>query len=375
VADAGHRLVAWGSFIGWLFTCVLAVLVFLSLPALQNSNVPSPAIPHPASDWAADFPDRVDRVTAALSQLALPLPTPTTVQQGAGAIRWLLRRYEATVPKPRDPDQVTKLFAATTGSAAGVTVGVAPDKDGATIKIGIDGLLTHSIALHWLAHNPQIAIVVADLGDNLLMARTAADIDAPLTFAIRPFRPFSKEVAQLVALFHREALLQLAAEADNERSEAGSPRLTAKADRATMQRWLGQNLAAVPNAIGFYGLGPLTEGTPERMQSMLAEAKERHFLIVTYGNTPDHGTCQAAASLGLACAARVSLVDSSENLGQMRHQLDAVLDQARTRGAAIAIVHATESSLAALRDALPSFTEAGVDIVPVSAVIRDISQL
>src|SRR3990172_8840007 len=125
LADLSHRRITWGSFAGWLFDCVLAVLVFVSLPALQNSSFPPIAIPRPASDWAADFPARVERVTAALSQMTLPLPTPTSLSQGAGSVRWQLRRYEATVPKPRDPAQIANLFAAVTAPTAGAAASVA----------------------------------------------------------------------------------------------------------------------------------------------------------------------------------------------------------------------------------------------------------
>jgi len=247
------------------------------------------------------------------------------------------------------------LFAAVTAPTAGAAASVALEDAGARVQIGIDGLLTHSIALHWLAHNPQLAIVVTGLGDNLLTARVAADIEAPLTLAIRPFQLFSIEVAQLAGLLHRETLLQVQA-------------VPATADHATIQRWLNQTVGAVPNVIGLYGLGTPAANTPEQLQLMLSLATEKRWLIVP-GTTPDAGICQVAASAGLACCGRVTLLDG-EDADDVRRQISAATEDARTHGLAVAAIPASASGLAAVRAALAEIAEAGVDIVPISTTVR-----
>lgn len=372
VAESSHRLITWGTIAGWLFDCLLALLVFLSLPALRMGNLPPAPIPRPAADWAADFPERVERVTAALSELALPLPTPVTLPQGAGAARWLLHRYETTLPKPQDPGQIAALFAPATRSTAGASISAAPENDGAKIQIGIDGLLTHTITLHWLAHNPHLAILITDLGDSLLNARLAADIEAPLSFAIRPGQSFSGEVAQLAALFQREALLQLPA-ANESQSREPVPPLGAKAGRAATPGWLQHTAATVPNAVGLYATDAGVGRSPEQLRSLLADTKQQHWRTFVWAGTSGPPPCEAPAAAGLMCASLARVLAPGADADQSARQFEAAIDEARRRGAALIALPSADVGLAALRAALPKIAAAGIDILPVSEVLADLN--
>lgn len=371
VAEDGHRLITWGAVAGWLFDCLLALLVFLSLPALQTANLPPAAIPRPNQDWAADFPDRVERVTTALAGLPLPLPTPLAVPQGSGVARWVLRRYEITMPKPQDLGQVAALFAAATNTTAGASITAAAENDGAKIQIGIDGLLTHTIMLHWLGRNPQLAILITDLGDNLLEARLMADLDAPLTFAIRPGQSFSNEVTQLAALFQRETLLQLSTDIESGGRRSSPP--GAKAGHGTTVGWLQRTAAAAPNAVGLYATDAGLLGTPEQLRSLLADAKQKQWRTFVWAASSDPAICQAAAAAGLACTPRLTVLDGSAEADQITALFGAVIDEARTRGTAIIALPGSDASLVALRVALPKIAAAGIDVVPVSVAVANLN--
>jgi polysaccharide deacetylase 2 family uncharacterized protein YibQ len=359
--------------LGFFLNCGLGVLIFLSVSELQQGpEAPVAVLPQLHSDWAADFPERIDRVTAALSQVALPFPTPTMASRGAGAIRWFHRRYEITLPKPEGSGKIAQWFDPARTAAPGVTLNVSEETDGATVQVGVDGLLTHTVALHWLPHRPRAVIIIGDLGSDLLIARALAGIDAPVTFAIKPFQPFSKEVAELATLFHREVLLQLEPEADHRPNSPPSPTPPASTDRGGLSRWLAQNLAAVPHAVGISSrFQPPFAGDHEHMQSLLKALKEKNLFVVGAGDASLHDTCEVAASMAVGCADNTVVLGDTDDEQVIQNELQAVVETARTRGDTIATGHATQATLVTLRAAIPTFAAAGVDVVPASTVVRD----
>jgi len=353
---------------------MLAALVFLIVSALREAGAP-PAVPAPApSNWAVDFPKRVERVSAALVQVPFPLPTPVVASQGAGKVRWLLRRYEVTVPKPPLSPSLAELFAPVRAAAPGVTVGVAEGVHGATVQIGVDGLLTHIVALHWLQHRSQLAIIVDDLGGNLLIARAFSEIEAPLAFAVTPFTPFAQEVAALAALFNREVLLR--AVRPGGAGEGGGAPAPASGGRAAFVRWFGNNMALLPQAIGLYGcFGLPTAPDPEALRWLLAEAKAKRLFVVEAGGSAAHTPCDVAASMQVACAADVVVVEAGNDEEALRRELASVLELARTRGQLIAVVPPLPSTVTVLQSVLPSVAASGIDLVPVSTIIKQAEKM
>ena len=368
VSEPTRPWLTWGGVVGFLCCGVLAVLVFLVMSALQDVDAPPAGPAQPQANWAADFPERVERVTEALGQVPLPLPTPSVASQGSGLARWSLRRYELTIPKPPPSPSLSRLFAPVRAAASGVTVGVSEEERGATVQIGIEGLLTHIVALRWLERRAQLAIIVDNLGANLLIARAFSGIDGRLTFAVTAFAPFAQEVGALAELFHREVLLGAAVPADTGEGAGVSP--PPSGGRPAFARWFGNTVAAVPQAVGIYGrfgLSPAPD--PERLRWLLAEAKARKLFLVEPGAPTDLTPCDMAAAAQVGCASDVVVLEAGDEEGEMRRQLEGVLAMARTRGQAIAVVPPLPSTVAALQSVLPAVAATGIDLVPVSTIV------
>ncbi len=323
----------------------------------------------PRTNWSADFPDRVEAVTAALSQLAVPLPTPATVAQGAGALRWTHRIYDVMLPKPDAGGSVEQLFDSVRRAASGVSVQATQGPDGAKIQVGIDGLLTHTLTVHWLGHAPRAAIIVDNLGNDLLLARALAGLPAPVTFAVRPGQAFSKEVAELATLFKQEVLLQLPD--DDDRLPGGAPALPSGKQRADLERWLEQSLDSVPHAVGMRSKPNLLFTTgADRTQWTLSFAKDKHLFLVDAAASAG-STCTFATPLAVGCAPTTIVLDDTDDAAKLGPQIDALLQNARTQGDAIALGHASPTLAAALASALPEFASAGIEVAPASVIVAD----
>ena len=369
------RLFGWSWPFGVIATAALAVLIHLSAISLQTGESPFAALPTPHSmtaghDWAAEFPVHIQHVTEALAQLAIPLPTPTVESQGAGAARWIHRIYELTLPAPAEPGAIQNMLDVLHDAAPGVTINVVQDATGAQAHVGVDGLLTHTLILHWLGRRPRVAIIIDDLGNDLRIARTLVGIQAPLTFSVMPFRPFSKEVAELAALFQREVLVHLPMEAENP-EEFGTQRiLHADAGRAEIVSSLDESLAGVPHAVGADNyMGSRLTSDRERMRWVLERLKEKGLFFVDARTTADSVGCDVAATVTVSCGRRDVFLDETDDEQAVRSQLQALLTTARTRGDAIAIGHPRPHTAAALQAGIADFAAAGVDIVPASTIV------
>jgi polysaccharide deacetylase 2 family uncharacterized protein YibQ len=350
----------------------LGILLYADVVLLQSDTAPTaaPSPPPSSGNWAAEFPARIDRVTQALAQLPIPLPTPREEPQGSGALRWELRRYELTLPAPETPGTIAALFAPIHTAVADATVNVSEDFGGAQVQIGVDGLLTHVLALHWLSRQPRAAIIIDDLGNDLRIARELGTLGAPLAFAVMPGRPFSKEVAELAALLGQEVLVHLPMEAESGGDYGADNVLRVEASRDAIVHAVDRELAAVPHAIGANNhMGSRFTADATRMRWVLERVKQAGLFFIDSRTTPRSVACEVAASLALPCAERSVFLDDVDDEAAVHTQLQELLALARTRGDVIAVGHPRPATVAALRAVLPDFAAAHIDIVPLSAIV------
>ena len=78
---------------------------------------------------------------------------------------------------------------------------------------------------------------------------------------------------------------------------------------------------------------------------------------------------ELARHLGLAAAGRDVFLDNDRQVGKILGQIDALIAKAGKQGSAVAICHPYPETLAALRQAAPSFRARGVELVPVRMLL------
>lgn len=331
--------------IDWIITWPL-MLVFAAMVFLTTEEIRTPVhdVPEPlwGPDWDARLPDRISAVTTALQQSALPLQAPVEERKGSGSLRWTHRRYEAGMPES-EREKVEAALALLRVVDPGVTATAAPVADGLEVQVGLDGLLIHTVHVHWETKptRPRLAVVIGGLGDDLRLARTCVGLDGPVALGVRPFRLFSKEVAELGHLFKREIVLHLDGTA-----EAGG---AVPAD-ATAAQALDAALASVPHAIGV--AGSMGESA-ERQREVQEEIQRRGLLLI--GGAPVVGIDQDVAG---------------KTLGE---QLGDLVATSRNPAGAIGIGGANEATLAALQAALSEWRAADVEVVSVSALVSPVA--
>lgn len=334
----------------WPLTLAFGAMVFLSARELNRGALEGEQVIG-GPGWAAELPRRIDAVTEALRQAPLTLPEPRQEQKGAGAVRWMHRSY-AVAARPEDHAKLEAAIRTLHQLDPGLTVTSAVVEGGVELRIGLDGLLTHTLALRWQTTtptprvSPQLAMLVAALGDNLKAARDAIDLGVPVALGVRPFRPFSKEVAELARHFGQEVWLDLS---------AGGPEGVAadlSAPPTPDFAYLDSALASVPYVVGVAqesGRGWLAEALVPELQ--------RRKLLYT-GPYPETGQPASTPTLEM-----VSIGSQSPE------QLAALGAHIRERGPIIAVSQ-DAASLEALRELVHGWRAAGVEVVPLSSLLR-----
>jgi len=308
------------------------------------------------------LPQNIDAVTAALVRLPIPLPTPEEHIRGAGRTRWNQRHYEVRMHAPEEPEQLRRWFDEIEQAAPAVAATIQQDATGATVQIGIDGLLTHTLALQWLGRQPRAALLLTGFGSDLRLAREAASIGLPLCLGIDPRAPFASQVAELARLANLEVIL-----------DAYEGHEVASDDTAVAPpNGLATDLDRLGTAIGVYDAGDAADPGKRRTGDIAWETmRERSLFLIDGGEETPGNRCTIAAKYRVPCIRRDVRLDTDEDAGSIQLQIESAMTLVRTRGNVLVVGRAAPATIAALRHVLPSLRTGNIEMARLSTVVAD----
>jgi polysaccharide deacetylase 2 family uncharacterized protein YibQ len=340
----------------WPLSAAFAALVFLAAEEIHHPTHEVAPTPPPAvggRDWNARLPGRIAAVDAALHRAPLQLPQAVEDERGSGPLRWTHRLYEIELPQAEQA-QAEAAIETVRGVDPGLAITAENTTDGSEVRVGLDGLLVSTLRFRWAEAaaakktRPRVAVVIGPLGDDLRVARQVVGIEAPVVLGVRPFRPFSREVAELGHMFDREVVVQL------DGSEA-QPEASDEPAEATGPPAVDDILASVPQAVGV----AWQAGTNQPDPHLREEIERRQLLFV--GERAPHAALPPPAVIVDAAAEGVAA------------QLGTLVERARSEGSVIIVGPPTEATLDTLTHVLPEWRAADVEIVPLSALTQPVN--
>lgn len=216
----------------------------------------------------------------------------------------------------------------------------------------------------------QLAIIIDDIGYNGPQGRRAADLDGAFTLAVLPFTPHTKELAQRAYRQGKEIMLH--APMSNTRDiPLGEGALISDMSYGDFITTLRADLANIPHLSGVNNhMGSQLTQEPEPMGWLMGELVEQQLYFVDSRTSAQSQAWTVAQAYGVPSTKRDVFLDNQRNVKAIHRQLLKAISLAKRHGSAIAIGHPYPETLDVLENTTRLFAESGVELVPVSHLLR-----
>ena len=218
---------------------------------------------------------------------------------------------------------------------------------------------------------PMIAIVIDDLGLDRKRSARMAKLPGPLTLS---FLTYAEDLAQQTRAARQaghELMLHVGMEPVSKTVDPG-PNVLLTGDGADeIRRRLRWGLDRFPGFVGVNNhMGSKFTENRDAMAVVLGELKKRGLLFLDSRTSAHSVGARLAHEMGVPAVARNVFLDNENDVAKVKARLAEVERIARRTGAAVAIGHPRDATLAALGEWLPALKDKGLVLVPLTAVVR-----
>jgi polysaccharide deacetylase 2 family uncharacterized protein YibQ len=216
----------------------------------------------------------------------------------------------------------------------------------------------------------MVALIIDDLGDRLRDGQRAIALPGQVTYSILPQTTYSRRFAELAHRQGKEVMLHQPMQAMVDRP-MGPGGLSIHMTRGDFVSTLRANLASVPHARGLNNhMGSLLTRHPGQMGWLMEELRQQDGLFFVDSTTTSQTVAlKVALEHQLPGLRRNVFLDHDRNEAVIRQQFARFTAQAKAIGSSVAIAHPYPETLLVLEEMLPTLTEQGIDLIPVSALI------
>ncbi|SEG79243.1 divergent polysaccharide deacetylase family protein [Marinobacterium lutimaris] len=223
-----------------------------------------------------------------------------------------------------------------------------------------------------LAERPKLVLIIDDMGLSLERGRAALALPGPITYAVLPFRPHSRELSLEATSEGKEVILH--APMENMRHlKLGPGALTPQQSREQMQQQLNAALDSIPEAIGVNNhMGSLLTQLDEPMSWVMEVIHNRGLFFIDSRTTADTRAMAVAHSAGVPSVERNVFLDNDLSVEAITHEFQRAVDLALTEGRAVVIGHPHPQTISVLQTMLPTLGELGIVQMSAAAYLNEI---
>ncbi|MEJ2620750.1 MAG: divergent polysaccharide deacetylase family protein [Candidatus Thiodiazotropha sp.] len=221
----------------------------------------------------------------------------------------------------------------------------------------------------------RIGLIIDDLGNQKSSGEQALDLPGSVTYAFLPLTPFAWELATKAHELNKEVMLHQPMESDLG-NRLGKGALTLAMPKPHFLATLRRSLASVPYAAGVNNhMGSLLTRDPTAMRWIMTELRRQGLYFID-SRTSKATVAERVAQRQLVNSARRDVfLDNVAEKSRISQQLQKLLSIARERGEAIGIGHPYGATLAVLQEELPKLKQQGIELVPISQILKHRSSL
>lgn len=218
----------------------------------------------------------------------------------------------------------------------------------------------------------EIAIVIDDFGFRQDMIQAFAAIRRPITFAVLPFKAYSKDAAVKAKASGHQVILHLPMEplSGIEPSELEATVKTGMTARQ-IQSLIDQATRDLPGIIGINNhQGSKATADRATMQNLMQVIKEKKWFFVDSRTHSRSVAAETAKAAGIRHTENDLFLDGVADRAYVQKQLRIAGEMAIKNGSVTVIGHARPTTVEALRETIPELEARGIRFVFVSQLVR-----
>lgn len=223
------------------------------------------------------------------------------------------------------------------------------------------------------ATKPKVALVVDDLGWSRGNTSLYEEIDLPMTLAVLPGRPHSRELYErLRGQF--EFILHFPMEpVGYPRDDPGKHALMTSMTQREVKRKVESILDRYPDVVGINNhMGSKFTQNRELMRSVMEVLKERDLLYLDSVTSANSVAKSVAERMNVPVFRNQVFLDNERSKRSIRDQFEKLIDLAKEQGGAIGIGHfQSEKTARVLRNMMSKYQARGIQFVEIEQLVPD----
>ena len=217
--------------------------------------------------------------------------------------------------------------------------------------VSITSLQAETETPYTIDYKPKISIVIDDLGDNSIIAKKLLSLPVTMTAAILPKTPHAKKISHFASEKGHEVIMHLPMEAFSRPDLLGPGALLSNMDKQTFLSQFEENMASIPNLIGFNNhMGSLLTEDKEKMQWLMDHARINALYFLDSKTSEDSIAQDIAAENGIPSIGRDIFLDHNSAKITIEGQFEKLKKIAIKSGQVVVICHPYPETLAFLEE-------------------------
>ena len=219
--------------------------------------------------------------------------------------------------------------------------------------------------------SPKVAFIIDDLGYETEVAKKIMELEFPVALSILPFLQYSEFLAEEGRKNNQEIMLHLPMESSNSSANPGPGAIKSYMTEEEIRQAVRDCILNFPYIIGTNNhMGSKITEDREIMEIILEEIREYNLFFIDSITTKDSIAYEVAQEMEIKSAVRSVFVDNENDMEYIKGQMLEVQETALREGEVIAIGHSRINTFYVLKRMVPELIKAGIEIVPVSELVK-----
>ena len=232
----------------------------------------------------------------------------------------------------------------------------------------------NKLAFSTTSKNPMIAIVVDDMGVDMIRSNKMLGIPDIYTFSFLTYAPNLQSQINFAKTKGKEVMLHVPMEALNNIYDYGPEVLSTKHSRSENLELLNTMLNRVSGYIGINNhMGSKFTSDLPLLSGVIEELSKKGLMFLDSKTIASSKADEIVEHIKLPYASRDIFIDDSNKIEDIKKSLISLENIAKKRGYAIAICHPRDNTIKVLQDWLPTLKEKGITSVPLSYIIDKVN--